>query len=168
LKENEFKSTFSKELENRSFVNECILETDLSLVIPDDYVNEINERLNLYKRLDQLTFIEAKESFIKELKDRFGELPTETQELINTLNLREIAKKIGFEKLIIKKGKMVGKFTTTYPSYFESETFTQVLNYVQKNKKGVSLKEKNQKLMMTFENIKTINEANFKLSKILS
>jgi Transcription-repair coupling factor (superfamily II helicase) len=168
LKENEFKSTFSKELENRSFVNECILETDLSLVIPDDYVNEINERLNLYKRLDQLTFIEAKESFIKELKDRFGELPLETQELINTLNLREIAKKIGFEKLIIKKGKMVGKFTTTYPSYFESETFTQVLNYVQKNKKGVSLKEKNQKLMMIFENIKTINEANFKLSKILS
>ena len=63
---------------------------------------------------------------------------------------------------------MVGKFTTTYPSYFESETFTQVLNYVQKNKKGVSLKEKNQKLMMIFENIKTINEANFKLSKILS
>ncbi len=167
LKENEFKATFSKELENRSFVNECILETDLSLVIPDDYVNEINERLNLYKRLDQLSFKEAQQSFIKELKDRFGEIPVETVELIKTLKLREIAKKIGFEKLIIKQGKMVGKFTTTHPSYFESDTFTQILSYVQKNKRGVSLKEKNQKLMMTFENIKSINDANIKVSEIL-
>ena len=167
LKENEFKATFAKELENRSFVNECIIETDLSLVIPDDYVNEINERLNLYKRLDQLSFKEAQEFFIKELNDRFGEIPIETIELIKTLKLRELAKKIGFEKLIIKQGKMVGKFTTTHPSYFESDTFTRVLSYVQKNKKGVSLKEKNQKLMMTFENIQSINDANIKVSEIL-
>ena len=167
LKENEFKATFSKELENRSFINECILETDLSLVIPDDYVNEINERLNLYKRLDQMSFKEAQQSFIKELKDRFGEIPLETVELIKTLKLREIAKKIGFEKLIIKQGKMVGKFTTAHPSYFESDTFTQILSYIKKNKSGVYLKEKNQKLMMTFENIKSINDANIIVSEIL-
>tara|TARA_X000000950_G_scaffold119317_1_gene149538 strand:+ start:5689 stop:9021 length:3333 start_codon:yes stop_codon:yes gene_type:complete len=167
LKENDFKATFSKELENRSFVNECILETDLSLVIPDDYVNEINERLNLYKRLDQLTFKEAQDAFVEELKDRFGEIPLETVELIKTLKLRELGKKIGLEKLIIKRGKMVGKFTSSHPSYFESDTFTQVLSYVQKNKRGVSLKEKNQKLMMTFENIKSINDANIKVSEIL-
>ena len=167
LKENDFKATFSKELENRSFVNECILETDLSLVIPDDYVNEINERLNLYKRLDQLTFKEAQDTFVEELKDRFGEIPLETVELIKTLKLRELGKKIGLEKLIIKRGKMVGKFTSSHPSYFESDTFTQVLSYVQKNKRGVSLKEKNQKLMMTFENIKSINDANIKVSEIL-
>ena len=167
LKENDFKATFSKELENRSFVNECILETDLSLVIPDDYVNEINERLNLYKRLDQLTFKEAQDTFVEELKDRFGEIPLETVELIKTLKLRELGKKIGLEKLIIKRGKMVGKFTSSHPSYFESDTFTQVLSYVQKNKRGVSLKEKNQKLMVTFENIKSINDANVKVSEIL-
>ncbi len=167
LKENDFKATFTKELENRSFVNECILETDLSLVIPDDYVNEINERLNLYKRLDQLTFKEAQDTFVEELKDRFGEIPLETVELIKTLKLRELGKKIGLEKLIIKRGKMVGKFTSSHPSYFESDTFTQVLSYVQKNKRGVSLKEKNQKLMMTFENIKSINDANIKVSEIL-
>ena len=109
LKENEFKATFSKELENRSFVNECILETDLSLVIPDDYVNEINERLNLYKRLDQMSFKEAQQSFMKELKDRFGEIPLETVELIKTLKLREIAKKIGFEKINYQTRKNGGE-----------------------------------------------------------
>ena len=77
-----------------------------------------------------------------ELKDRFGEIPEETVELVKTLKLREIAKKIGFEKVIIKQGKMVGKFTTTHPRYFDSDTFTKVLDYVQKNKKGVSLKKK--------------------------
>ena len=114
-----------------------------------------------------MSFKDAQQSFIKELKDRFGEIPLETAELIKTLKLREIAKKIGFEKLIIKQGKMVGKFTTTNPSYFESDTFTHILSYVQKNKSGVSLKEKNQKLMMTFENIKSINDANIKVSEIL-
>ena len=41
LKENEFKDIFKEELEHKQFVTDCALETDFSLVIPDDYVNEI-------------------------------------------------------------------------------------------------------------------------------
>ena len=167
LKENEFKSVFSEELKEREFVKECILETDLSLVIPDDYVNDINERLTLYKRLDTLTFHEAISIFSKELKDRFGEIPSQTKELINTLNLREKAKKIGFEKLVIKQNKLVGKFTTSHPTYFESTSFTKVLNFVQKHKKGVQLKEKNKVLILTLENIGTIQEANKRLQQLM-
>jgi transcription-repair coupling factor (superfamily II helicase) len=167
LKENEFKSVFSEELKEREFVKECILETDLSLVIPDDYVNDINERLTLYKRLDTLTFHEAISTFSKELKDRFGEIPSQTKELINTLNLREKAKKIGFEKLVIKQNKLVGKFTTSHPTYFESTSFTKVLNFVQKHKKGVQLKEKNKVLILKLENIGTIQEANERLQQLM-
>ena len=167
LKENEFKSVFFEELKEREFVKECILETDLSLVIPDDYVNDINERLTLYKRLDTLTFREAISTFSKELKDRFGEIPSQTKELINTLNLREKAKKIGFEKLVIKQNKLVGKFTTSHPTYFESTSFTKVLNFVQKHKKGVQLKEKNKVLILTLENIGTIQEANERLQQLM-
>ena len=168
LKENEFKSVFSKELEHRDFVKECILETDLSLVIPDDYVNDINERLSLYKRLDQLTFEEASNSFINELNDRFGTIPIQTTELIKTLSLREQAKKIGFEKLVIKQNKLVGKFTTAHPNYFESSTFSKVLSFVQSNKNGVHLKEKNNSLILTFENVNSIEIANKKLKEIIS
>ena len=167
LKENEFKSVFSEELKEREFVKECILETDLSLVIPDDYVNDINERLTLYKRLDTLTFREAISTFSKELKDRFGEIPRQTKELINTLNLREKAKNIGFEKLVIKQNKLVGKFTTSHPTYFESTSFTKVLDFVQKHKKGVQLKEKNKVLILTLENIGTIQEANKRLQQLM-
>jgi transcription-repair coupling factor (superfamily II helicase) len=136
-------------------------------VIPDDYVNDINERLTLYKRLDTLTFLEAISTFSKELKDRFGEIPSQTKELINTLNLREKAKKIGFEKLVIKQNKLVGKFTTSHPTYFESTSFTKVLNFVQKHKKGVQLKEKNKVLILTLENIGTIQEANQRLQQLM-
>jgi len=168
LKENEFKSVFSKELEHRDFVKECIIETDLSLVIPDDYVNDINERLSLYKRLDQLTFEEASNSFTNELHDRFGTIPIQTSELIKTLSLREQAKKIGFEKLVIKQNKLVGKFTTAHPNYFESSTFSKVLSFVQSNKNGVHLKEKNNSLILTFENVNSIEIANKKLKEIIS
>ena len=168
LKENEFKSVFSEELKEMEFVKECILETDLSLVIPDDYVNDINERLTLYKRLDTLTFQEAISTFSQELKDRFGEIPNQTKELINTLKLREQAKKIGFEKLVIKQNKLVGKFTTSHLTYFESTNFTKVLNFVQKHKKGVQLKEKNKLLILTLENIGTIQEANKKLQELMN
>jgi len=167
LKENEFKSVFSEELKEREFVKECILETDLSLVIPDDYVNDINERLTLYKRLDTLTFKDAVSTFSQELKDRFGQIPGQTKELINTLKLREQAKKIGFEKLVIKQNRLVGKFTTSHPAYFESTSFTKVLNFVQKHKKGVQLKEKNKVLILTLENIGTIQEANEKLQQLM-
>jgi transcription-repair coupling factor (superfamily II helicase) len=168
LKENEFKSVFSEELKEREFVKECILETDLSLVIPDDYVNDINERLTLYKRLDTLTFKDAASTFSQELKDRFGQIPSQTKELINTLKLREQAKKIGFEKLVIKQNRLVGKFTTSHPAYFESTNFTKVLNFVQKHKKGVQLKEKNKVLILTLDNIETIQEANEKLQQLMS
>ena len=76
------------------------------------------------------------------MEDRFGEIPPETFELIETLKLRELAKKIGFEKLIIKQNRLVGKFTTTHSNYFESEAFTKVLKYIQMNKKGVFLKKR--------------------------
>ena len=119
-------------------------------------------------RLDTLTFQEAISTFSQELKDRFGEIPNQTKELINTLKLREQAKKIGFEKLVIKQNKLVGKFTTSHLTYFESTNFTKVLNFVQKHKKGVLLKEKNKLLILTLENIGTIQEANKKLQELMN
>jgi transcription-repair coupling factor (superfamily II helicase) len=139
----------------------------MSLIIPDDYVNEVNERLTLYKRLDQLKGEEQITAFKKELKDRFGEIPNETISLIKTISLREKAKKIGLEKLIIKNNKMVCKFTNRDQKYYESGAFSAVLNYVQYNKKGVQLKEKNNQLSLIVDQITTIESANIRLEKIL-
>jgi transcription-repair coupling factor (superfamily II helicase) len=140
----------------------------MSLIIPDDYVNEINERLNLYKKLDQLKSAAEIEEFKFELKDRFGEIPSETVDLIKTIEVREKAKKIGFEKLIIKNNKLVGKFTSRQPDYFESNTFSSVLNFVQRHKKGVQLKEKNNQLSLVIDGVTDIEMVSQIINKILN
>ena len=168
LKENEFKSLFQEELKNKTYVSDCVLETDLSLVIPDDYVNQINERITLYKRLDQLKTNEELELFRAELLDRFGEIPIETLALIRAIPLRELAKKIGFEKLIIKSNKLVGKFTSKDQSYFQSSIFSSVLSFVQNHKQGIQLKEKNNQLMLTISNVNSVEMAIEKLENVLA
>ena len=159
LKENEFKDIFKEELEHKEFVTDCALETDFSLVIPDDYVNEIHERLSLYKKLDTLDTTDEINQFKMELKDRFGDIPEKTQELIKTIPLRNYAKKIGFEKLIIKNNKLVGKFISNNESYFNSAQFSSVLSYVQKHKNNLQLKEKNNQLLLTFGGVSSIEGA---------
>ena len=159
LKENEFKDIFKDELEHKEFVTDCALETDFSLVIPDDYVNEIHERLSLYKKLDTLDTFDEINQFKMELKDRFGDIPEKTQELIKTIPLRNYAKKIGFEKLIIKNNKLVGKFISNNESYFNSAQFSSVLSYVQKHKNNLQLKEKNNQLLLTFDGVSSIEGA---------
>ena len=159
LKENEFKDIFKEELEHKEFVTDCALETDFSLVIPDDYVNEIHERLSLYKKLDTLDTTDEINQFKMELKDRFGDIPKETQELIKTIPLRNYAKKIGFEKVIIKNNKLVGKFISNNESYFNSAQFSGVLSYVQKHKNNLQLKEKNNQLLLTFGGVSSIEGA---------
>ena len=159
LKENEFKDIFKEELEHKEFVTDCALETDFSLVIPDDYVNEIHERLSLYKKLDTLDTTDEINQFKMELKDRFGDIPKETQELIKTIPLRNYAKQIGFEKVIIKNNKLVGKFISNNESYFNSAQFSGVLSYVQKHKNNLQLKEKNNQLLLTFGGVSSIEGA---------
>ena len=159
LKENEFKEIFKEELHHKEFVTDCALETDFSLVIPDDYVNEIHERLSLYKKLNTLDTLDEINQFKFELKDRFGDIPEETQELIKTIPLRNYAKKIGFEKLIIKNNKLVGKFISNNESYFNSAQFSGVLSYVQKHKNNLQLKEKNNQLLLTFDGVRSIERA---------
>ena len=168
LKENEFKDIFKEELEHKEFVTDCALETDFSLVIPDDYVNEIHERLSLYKKLDTLDTTDEINQFKMELKDRFGDIPKETQELIKTIPLRNYAKKIGFEKVIIKNNKLVGKFISNNESYFNSAQFSGVLSYVQKHKNNLHLKEKNNQLLLTFGGVSSIEGAVEILKSIVS
>ena len=168
LKENEFKDIFKKELEHKEFVTDCGLETDFSLVIPDDYVNEIHERLSLYKKLDTLDTTDEINQFKMELKDRFGDIPKETQELIKTIPLRNYAKQIGFEKVIIKNNKLVGKFISNNESYFNSAQFSGVLSYVQKHKNNLHLKEKNNQLLLTFGGVSSIEGAVEILKSIVS
>ncbi|HIP35380.1 MAG TPA: transcription-repair coupling factor [Crocinitomix sp.] len=170
LREEEFKDLFENEneaLEGKAFVQDTILETDLELLLPDDYVNNVSERLSLYQDLDHCKNEEELAKFIQELEDRFGKLPQPAIELCESIKLRWLAKQIGFEKLVIKGEKMIGYFVYKQDSpYYESPQFTRVLNYIQTNPKECKMNEKNHKLRLIYTNINSIEKALSRLSEI--
>jgi transcription-repair coupling factor (superfamily II helicase) len=162
LRENEFKDLFEERNTDSplQFVRDCILETDLEVRIPDDYVNNVAERLSLYQEMDNLKNEEELQKFAEQLKDRFGPLPRQVQELIISFRLRWLAEKMGLERLVIKSGKMIGYFIADPQSHFyETEVFTQVLNHIQRNARGCKLSEKNERLRIIFDEVKHIKDA---------
>lgn len=169
LKETSFKELYKiDEDENYNYVSDCTIETDLELLITDEYVNNVTERLVLYRELDDIKDEETLQRYRLMLIDRFGQMPLCTEELINTIRLRWLAKDIGFEKLILKRGKLIGNFIANAKSaYYESSKFTRVLNYVEKHHRIAKMEEKNGKLTLTYDDIKTVNDALLRLNVIV-
>ena len=168
LKEEEFKELFENTRNDNfkeaskanTFVKDCVIDTDMEILIPDFYISNITERLNLYKDLDNIEQEEDLVDFTKNLKDRFGEIPHETKELINTIRLRNTAKKIGLEKLVLKNNKMVGYFISNQASpFYQSENFMLILKEIQQQAQLFKLKQTNDKLMVLAEKITSVNDA---------
>ncbi|APX99182.1 transcription-repair coupling factor [Lacinutrix venerupis] len=172
LKENEFKDLYDEDLENKEYVKDITIDSDLELLFPDDYVNNITERLNLYTQLNNFKTEEELNKFETELIDRFGELPTQVVDLLNSVRLKWIAIKLGIEKVIMKKGKLIGYFINDQQSnFYQSPNFTKLLKYVQHNPHAGKMKEKQTRnglrLLLTFDNIKTVEQALSVLKPIL-
>ena len=132
----------------------------MEILIPDEYVNNITERLNLYRELDDSKTERELADFETHLTDRFGPVPPQAIELIHTIRLRWLAMEIGFEKVILKNNRMSGYFIPKQDSpYYQSETFTKVLKFVQQNMRTCKMKENNGKLTLSFDNIKSVDDA---------
>ena len=166
LKENEFRDLYAEteNLEQKSFVKDTQIDTDFELLFPDDYINNITERLNLYTKLNELKTEEELQKFEAELVDRFGELPTQAVDLLNSVRIKWIAAKIGLERVIMKKNKMVGYFIADQKSrFYQTNNFTRVLQYVQTHKQNCTMKEKETrgglKLLLTFDRITSVEKA---------
>lgn len=158
LKEDEFADLFKDEKPvNKLESKDCNLETDFEALIPDNYVRNIGERLNLYNALSSTNSNEDLEKFRNQLLDRFGPIPKEVNDLISLIKLREIGKKMGFEKLILKKNQMLAYFPSEQKQYYyQSDLFTAMLQFVQVHSKHCKLKQSNQNLILIFFEVNTI------------
>ncbi|MEG1762222.1 MAG: transcription-repair coupling factor, partial [Bacteroidales bacterium] len=160
LKETEFKDLYPEETQNKIESKECQIETDLEILIPDQYVSNISERLSLYKELDGLESDAELKAFSTKLIDRFGPIPEPTQALIDTLRLRRFAKALGWGNLSLRGGKLVGSFVAeSDTAYFQSDVFGRIVSYVQIHAKNSCLKEQKSHLNVVFNGIQTIEEA---------
>ena len=165
LKDKEFKNLYEEtEGPKKSFVKEMTIDTDFELLFPDDYVNNITERLNLYTKLNELKNEAELQKFEKELLDRFGEMPKEAEDLLNSVRIKWIAISMGLERLVMKQKKMIGYFVADQQSaFYQSAAFTKVLQYVQTHPQKVTMKEKQTRnglrLLLTFEGISSVDKA---------
>ncbi len=169
LRETEFKDLFAERTTDQfqQFVKDCVIETDLEIRIPDDYVNNVAERLSLYQQLDNLENPEALTRFSTSLIDRFGALPRSVKELFKSFELRWLAEEVGIEKLVIKSNSMVCYFVSNpQSSFYDSSAFQGVLSYIQSNPKECKLSEKNDKLRLIYSNITTIDQALKRLGEV--
>lgn len=163
LKDTEFKEVFKEEeKKDRDYVRDVELETDIELLIPDLYISNIQERLKLYTELDAITDEDGLAAFSKRLEDRFGPIPKETHRLFDALRLRWLCKKLGFERMSIKGGKMRCYFIRNAQSvYFDTPLFQNILAYVSKEGKplGFTLKQSRSFLILIKDGVRSLQQA---------
>jgi transcription-repair coupling factor (superfamily II helicase) len=165
LKEKEFKELYTEEdIEDKVFVKETQIDTDFEILFPDDYINNIKERLNLYSKLGEIANEEDLLAFENELQDRFGELPVEAKDLLDSIRIKWIANAMGLEKVILKQHKVIGYFVSDQQSeFYQTQRFSRVMQLIQENHQLCQIKEKQTRsglrLLLTFNQITSIQKA---------
>ncbi|MCB0813071.1 MAG: transcription-repair coupling factor, partial [Flavobacteriales bacterium] len=161
LKEEKFKELFKDEKGPKdSWTRDCVLETDLELLIPSSYVSETGERLALYRELDEVPDEEGLERFRSKLVDRFGALPPQVLDLFEAIRLRWVGQRMGFEKLVVRDGKMIGTFIADQQHpFFQSEAFTWVLEALKDQPRRYRMYEKAGTLRLSVQDVKNVQQA---------
>lgn len=178
LKSTDFKDLFEDQNNEteKEYVSDVQIDSDLQIIIPDEYIESSEERLLLYKDLADINTEEELSIFRNNLIDRFGPIPEEVENLLQSIQLKWVSKKLGFERLVMKNGVLLAYFINKPQSeFYNSEKFRLILNYVQNNAKNLSFKEKQPKkgedyptLFLRIENVKKVKEVLMMLNNILN
>jgi len=176
LKTDEFAELYAEELKaeggvisGEQFVDECQVESDLELLLPATYVTGSSERMLLYRELDSLTLDKDVEDFRTRLIDRFGPIPSETEELLRIVPLRRLAARLGAEKVFLKGGRMSLFFVSNPDSpYYQSQAFGKVIAYMMKYTRCCDLREQNTRRSMLVKDVKNVETAVSVLQEIVA
>lgn len=162
LKTEEFSDTLtaSDGTEEMEYVNDCIIESDMELLLPATYVPQDSERIALYQELDSIERETDLMAFRSRLEDRFGKIPTVTAELLRIPRLRRLARQLGIEKVTLKQETMFLYFVDeSNKAYYQSPMFGKLLNYLQQNARRCRIREKNSRRSFAIANVPTVEEA---------
>ncbi|MEP6682286.1 MAG: TRCF domain-containing protein, partial [Parafilimonas sp.] len=154
-----FKDVFKEEISKQDdFVIDCTIDTDLEILIPDEYVESITERLSLYTRLDNCENENELQLFEKELLDRFGSIPNEVKDLITTVRCRWAGVDLGFEKMTLKDKTLRCYFINKNDSpYFESNVFKNIMQYLQTSTNKARLKQVGKNFLLVVNDVDDMN-----------
>lgn len=166
LKTDEFAELYADEvmsdgkISGEQFVDECMVESDLELLLPANYVTGSSERMLLYRELDSLNLDKEVMAFRGRLEDRFGPIPPETEELLRIVPLKRLAARLGAEKVFLKAGRMTLFFVSNPDSpFFQSTAFGKVIAYMMAYTRRCELREPNGKRSMVIKSVENVETA---------
>ena len=140
-------------------MTDCVIDSDFEALIPDTYVENISERIRLYRELDNICDEQGLERFERELNDRFGELPLQVKGLMEVVRTRRYCLDLGIERLLVRNGKMIMYFVGEQTSpFYQSVVFAGILKFVQKQFLSCRLNEKNGKLSLIFTEVTDVSK----------
>ncbi len=142
------------------YISDCSIDTDLEILIPDEYIGITAEKIRLYKELDAITEENELLQFLDAMRDRFGPIPEQVTQLAYTVRLRRLAVELGFEKIVLKNGMMLAYFVSNQlSSYYKSAHFAKIMEFLQKQAKRFRLKEQKDKLYITVNSVESVEKA---------
>ncbi len=144
----------------KKFVKDCNVETDAEALIPDDYVQSSDERLRLYRELNEAKDEKEMTHFEEELVDRFGKIPASVQELTNVIRLRLLASELGIERIVFKNRAFHSFFVSQADSpFYTSSVFTNIVEYIKKHPSTCKMNQARDKLSLAIYPVKTVSDA---------
>jgi len=169
LKTDEFANLYaSEESAERPLVRDTFIESDLELYFPQTYIPNDSERISIYRELDEIEDEDNLAAFISRLRDRFGAVPPQGEELIRVVQLRRLGKKLGFEKIILKQGMLRLHLISNNDSpYYQGKTFGKVIEFIQRHPKICTLKEQASRRSITIRDVPDVQTACGYLSEML-
>jgi transcription-repair coupling factor (superfamily II helicase) len=178
LRESEFKETSteenkipqqSKKGDEKKYVSDFQIDTDLEIMFPDEYISSISERIRLYKELNEIDSDESLSLFGKKLIDRFGNIPPPAEALLDIVRIKWIAIKLGIEKIVLKNNLLIANFVSDHNSrFYRSELFLFIMSYINRKKNRMNMKQKAAKLSLTISDVNTVKSAIKILNDIIS
>jgi len=161
LKQSQFKELFADQVaEKQEYVRDVQIDTDLEMLIPDAYITNINERMSIYTRLDNVANEEQITQFKTELTDRFGKVPRQVEELFNGIRLRWLAKDMGLERIIFKGRKLRCYFVENPESvFYDSPLFNQIMQVIGQKQTTGTIKQTDKHLILIFEQVQSMSHA---------
>jgi transcription-repair coupling factor (superfamily II helicase) len=139
-------------LSGEKFVEDTVVESDLPVFLPEEYVPNSGERMSLYRELDGFTNERQLEDFRKRLVDRFGALPEQGEELMKVMPLKWIASRLGVEKIMLKQGRMSLFLVSDFQSkYYQSASFDKIIKYASWNPRQCKLRDGEKRSMLVVD-----------------
>ena len=162
LRTEEFADVLTSEEDEseKEYVSDCVIESDMELLLPADYVPQDSERIRLYKELDNIERELDLIDFKRHLEDRFGKIPDVTAELLRIPRLRRLARQLGIEKVSLKQGAMyLFMVDDSNRAYYLSPMFGRILSYLQQNVRRCQLRENNGRRSVVINSVARVETA---------